>query len=589
MWRPRVRRSDRCSHAPEPFPAHRLSHPLSPLLLSPPVFPSSTTSVSQFKGIISMSHTSEPMAGSSNVARRRSVDVGGLALALGEEGSGQGWGGWDDTDVDGELPCYAELLSDMYTQTHIAVSNHDQPPPLRIPEKTRTRLIKSLDSWNFEPHKLPDEEVLFCSAILFQTLFRIEGMQQDSGVSIDQIYDLLCNLRKVYRQQNSYHNFAHALDVLQATHSFLCSTGRVPPVSILLRKCHRTWKPDRKRLEKSLVSCLMNEDLLCLYIASIGHDVGHPGFTNGFMKNAKTPLSSLYDDKSPLEQLHCTLLLHLMRRQGLGCLLDNPKSGARFRKLLLETVLATDMRVHLDFMKRFKRIVDGEKLDDMNKKVLVCQALIKCADISNPCRPLRVSQHWATALAEEWTCQAVLEQYLQLPPSVSASHNPLAEAQSQVFFIENFAKPLFLLTSSGIPQTNKYATQCEDNLRLWQQRCRTLGTLPLEGKSHEHALSPSQLPENFLSAFPMALPASLLRAEQDEWASPSTRASSEISSSSRASSPAPSAGYAARAPPLTATLSSLASPSFTSTANPPLLSEPHRPPLPLLSPTFLPL
>lgn len=220
----------------------------------------------------------------------------------------------------------------------------------------------------------------------------------------DQISALLSNLRKVYRQQNSYHNFAHALDVLQATHSFLHSAGRVPPVSILLRRNRRTWKPDRGRLEKSLVSCLRNQDLLCLYIASIGHDVGHPGFTNGFMvtnhssstllapshsflvlqKNAKAPLSSLYDDKSPLEQMHFTLLLHLMRHQGLDALLDNPRSGAQFRKLLLEIVLATDMRVHLEFMIRFKRLVDGEVVDEWKKKLLVCQALIKCADISNP-------------------------------------------------------------------------------------------------------------------------------------------------------------------------------------------------------------
>jgi len=104
-----------------------------------------------------------------------------------------------------------------------------------------------------------------------------------------------------------------------------------------------------------------------------------------FQKNAKAPLSSLYDN-SPLEQMHCTLLLHILRRQGLGFLLDNPRSGAQFRKLLSETVLATDMRVHLDFMIRFKRIVDGEQVDLEKKKVLVCQALIKCADISNPVR-----------------------------------------------------------------------------------------------------------------------------------------------------------------------------------------------------------
>lgn len=516
----------------------------------------------------------ESTAGTGAAARRRSVDVGGLALALGDNlGSGQGWGGWDESERDRDLTCYAELLSDMYTHTHIAVTNHDQPSPLDIPPKTRKRLIKSLDTWNFEPHKLPDEEVLFCSVILFQTLFRLEGMQQDAGVSIDQISALLSNLRKVYRQQNSYHNFAHALDVLQATHSFLHSAGRVPPVSILLRRNRRTWKPDRGRLEKSLVSCLRNQDLLCLYIASIGHDVGHPGFTNGFMKNAKAPLSSLYDDKSPLEQMHFTLLLHLMRHQGLDALLDNPRSGAQFRKLLLEIVLATDMRVHLEFMIRFKRLVDGEVVDEWKKKLLVCQALIKCADISNPCRPLRVSQHWASALMEEWSCQAVLEQHLQLPPSVSASDNPLAEAKSQVFFIETFAKPLFLLTSSGIPESRKYAVQCESNLKLWKHRCRTLDGG--DDKPSERALEPTQLPEDFLDAFPMTLPASLLRAEQDEhehapldWPAPSTRASSDVSTSSRAPSPAPSV-TSTSALPLSFTA------SFSAPAH--LHSHPHSP------------
>lgn len=33
--------------------------------------------------------------------RRRSVDVGGLALALGDGESGHGWGGWEETEKDG--------------------------------------------------------------------------------------------------------------------------------------------------------------------------------------------------------------------------------------------------------------------------------------------------------------------------------------------------------------------------------------------------------------------------------------------------------------------------------------------------------
>jgi hypothetical protein len=101
-------------------------------------------------------------------------------------------------------------------------------------------------------------------------------------------------------------------------------------------------------------------------------------------KNAQAPLSSLYDHNSPLEQLHYTLLLHILRRQGFGFLLDNLHSAPHFRKLLAETVLATDMRVHSQFMERFRQIVDGAEVDHWTKRVLVCQALIKAADISNP-------------------------------------------------------------------------------------------------------------------------------------------------------------------------------------------------------------
>jgi len=73
--------------------------------------------------------------------RRRSVDVGGLALALENQGLGHGWGGWEE-DEQGETryaifyttsdqrhshsvqTSYAELLSDMYNHTQTAINYH---------------------------------------------------------------------------------------------------------------------------------------------------------------------------------------------------------------------------------------------------------------------------------------------------------------------------------------------------------------------------------------------------------------------------------------------------------------------------------
>ena len=83
--------------------------------------------------------------------------------------------------------------------------------------------------------------------------------------------------------------------------------------------------------------------------------------------------------------MHCAFLLPIMKRHGLAHLLDRGKAGMQFRKLLLETVLATDMGVHPQFMKNFQSLIDNpEKFDINQKRILVCQALIKCADISNP-------------------------------------------------------------------------------------------------------------------------------------------------------------------------------------------------------------
>ena len=91
---------------------------------------------------------------------------------------------------------FAEMLSDMYTETLNSVNENslemcvfvilhcilsliiDHSIPANLSESARSRLIHSLDRWYFEPHRLPDEEVLACTLLLFEALFRIEGMRE---------------------------------------------------------------------------------------------------------------------------------------------------------------------------------------------------------------------------------------------------------------------------------------------------------------------------------------------------------------------------------------------------------------------------
>ncbi|KAH7345359.1 hypothetical protein B0J17DRAFT_712954 [Rhizoctonia solani] len=564
--------------------------------------------------------------------RRRSVDVGGLALALGSAaGQGGGWGGWAAAEEELALDVpsakakgkakaeppknplqgdamYAELLSQMYTQTgatvegatsdsshsspyapgrpHSASDPHipfaysvDDPPQANGTPQTytsptpdpahREHLISLLDRWEFEPHKLSDQDVLECAGLLFQAAFEIDGLQEDVGVTFDQLPPFLRAVRKIYRTQNQYHNFQHALDVFQAVYWFLCRAGVVPPVGILSKRSNGTG-PDKfvnvglgsgqmsangkwKRAKtQGRIGVLRNVDVFALLLAAVGHDVGHPGLSNAFMTNADTPLSRVFDHKSSLEQLHCALLLRLMHKYGMGHLLmtrpaktptgksglvsyasspglnasyqqSSPENGLRqphgFRWLLVQTVLATDMSVHFDWIKRFGDYASSlstggfRNVPEDEERLMICQALIKCGDISNPTRPHAVSEHWSKVLLEEWACQATFEQELDLPVTVvnvDISNGAKQQAQGQVGFIDLFTQPLFNATAGVIPQLSPITEQCATNRKLWHAR---MESLPQPRQPTPRARTPSSSEphseSHYKSIFPLTLPPSL--------------------------------------------------------------------------------
>jgi hypothetical protein len=108
---------------------------------------------------------------------------------------------------------------------------------------------------------------------------------------LDQMNRLLYTIRAIYHAPNPYHNYVHAIDVLQATYSFLLDIGVVPPHSFLLEPEPRApWqRPDEAQKPVCGVGTrrarevLRPQDVLAVLVAAMGHDVGHPGLSNAFM------------------------------------------------------------------------------------------------------------------------------------------------------------------------------------------------------------------------------------------------------------------------------------------------------------------
>jgi hypothetical protein len=113
--------------------------------------------------------------------------------------------------------------------------------------------------------------------------------------------DFIGDLCHGYHATNPYHNFYHAVDVLQSMYYLVSRMGFLHP--------HPPAPTTTSRLHHRITSI----DILALFLICIGHDLGHPGVTNAFMINASTSLSLLFNDISVLESYHAMLLYRLIK------------------------------------------------------------------------------------------------------------------------------------------------------------------------------------------------------------------------------------------------------------------------------------
>ena len=86
----------------------------------------------------------------------------------------------------------------------------------------------------------------------------------------------------------------------------------------------------------------------------IVHDYDHGGLTNDYLIASRHDLAILYNDRAPLENHHVAAAFHLLRRPEYNFLAAlSSVEQARFRKQVIELVLATDMKQHFSTLSHF--------------------------------------------------------------------------------------------------------------------------------------------------------------------------------------------------------------------------------------------
>jgi 3',5'-cyclic-nucleotide phosphodiesterase len=347
---------------------------------------------------------------------------------------------------------------------HIA---HEAQQPEQSEEGT-TALSDLISSWGFSCLTLSSGDVVRCVFIMFKHVLAQPSMEAwlipDAA-----LLNFIGTVQSGYHPLNPYHNFRHAVDVLQALFYFLLSSSALPPLESSKGNTAAGLIPR----SPTVTDLFTPGYILALMIVGLGHDVGHPGVNNGFLVATHAPLALLFNDRSVLENLHGAALSRILLAYWPAT------QEPTMRKIILELVLSTDMALHFDYMSRFKEIdalrtaaaqgkhasAGSDVIDRLRSTIFA--GLVKCADICNVARPLQVSKLWSSVLLREFFNQSRLERFVGLPLTKSFDPEQTVQADSQIFFMDMFAAPLFKSLKVALPSLEPLIEQMESNKAYW--------------------------------------------------------------------------------------------------------------------------
>lgn len=248
-------------------------------------------------------------------------------------------------------------------------------------------------------------------------LFNKYGLIEKFNIDQTKLRNFLNAIESGY-QNMPYHNSTHAADVSRTVHYFLHNL-----------KCNMT-----------------DEELLASVTASIIHDFDHPGRTNNFLIATSQDLALLYNDKSVLEQHHCSQAHFLVRKDEMNIFQNLTETTRKsVRKTIVELVLATDLSGHFKMVAQFKKMISGNTLDteEAEGRLMVLQMCLKCGDLGHAAKPLKLHEIWTMKVSEEFYAQGDDERAAGIPISAFSDRNNPTIGKSQVGFLKFLVIPMF--------------------------------------------------------------------------------------------------------------------------------------------------
>ena len=294
--------------------------------------------------------------------------------------------------------------------------------------------------------------------LMGKTILEAFGLTNPKIIQTNKLDSFLFTVCKQYNEKVLYHNAMHGADVTQ-TLSLIFLNSKAEKIS------------DTNVL-----------DILSIFIAALGHDLGHPGFNNNFQINASTDIAITYNDKSCLENYHASKLFRILKKEENDILEKlNTDEKKLIRKRMISEILSTDMAFHVKVISVIKAKIPGQIFDEEKKFELFSQNpnnkfqeqqelldfFIHAADLAHNAKLFSISIQWVELLSNEFWIQGDKEKSMNLPISFLCDRERYDIPTSQVGFIKGFIIPTFDILVTIFPSLNFFMDNAKNNLSKW--------------------------------------------------------------------------------------------------------------------------
>lgn len=310
---------------------------------------------------------------------------------------------------------------------------------------------KKLNNWNLDVFSLGNETSQRPLTWLLMYIFKERSWGKKFKIAEQRYLNFCRGIEKGYDPNIPYHNNLHAADVVNSTYHFLLNMG--------------------------FASGMPEIVVFAGIVAAAAHDFKHPGRTARFLIHNRDPLALRYNDRSVLEQMHLAETFSLLSRKE-NDLTENmtEKEYLRFRELVIHSVLSTDLKHHLDTIRKVKQqetnIFDPTLCSVEEQQTLTLEVSLKLADVGHAGKESRLHRAWSRRIQEEFYLQGDAERDLGLAVSPHMDRTTPDLAQNQLSFFKFIALPLFESVALAKNTPDEFQTVFDSVLRnekMWQE------------------------------------------------------------------------------------------------------------------------